>query len=74
VIVNLAVEGDPGIAIFGKYRLIAGGKIDDFQACRSDGKKARLKYALLVRSPVNQRIRRFPDSLGRRGPVFMGIS
>src|SRR6266568_177869 len=74
VVVNLAVEGDPGIAVFGKNRLIARSEIDDFQSRCAHREKARLKYALLVRPAMDQRRRCLPDSLGRRGPVLMRIS
>src|ERR1700751_89059 len=45
VIVNLAVESDSEIAIFGQDRLVSGVQINNFQARRTHRKKIRLKDA-----------------------------
>jgi hypothetical protein len=40
MIVNLAVEGDSEIPVFGKNRLVPGVQVDDFQARRAHREKA----------------------------------
>ena len=74
VIVDLAVESDSEIAVFGEDRLVPRVQVDDFQARRTHREKAGLKYALLVGPPVDQCCRRILNSAGRRGPGFMRIS
>ena len=74
VIVNLAVEGDSEIPVFGKNRLVPGVQVDDFQARRAHREKAGLKNALLVRPPVDQRCGGLLNAPRRRAPVLMRIS
>jgi len=64
------VEGDSEIAILGEDRLVSGVQIDNFQTGRTYRKKIRLKNALLVRPPVNQRRGCLAHPLRRRAPVF----
>src|SRR5258708_37202176 len=74
VIVNLAVEGDSEIAVFGENRLVPGVQVDDFQARRAHREKAGLKYALLVWPPVDQRCRGVLNAAGRGGPSLICLS
>jgi len=71
VIVDLPVEGDSEIAILGEDRLVSGVQIDNFQTGRTYRKKIRLKNALLVRPPVNQRRGCLAYPLRRRAPVLV---
>ena len=72
VIVNLSVEDDPTIAVFGKNGLIAMIQVDDFQPRRAQRKKFGLKDALLVGPAVNQCGCCLPDSFRRCAPIFSG--
>src|SRR5713101_843863 len=58
VIVDLAVENDDRLAVFAEQRLLAGLQIDDLQAHRSQGNVRGFVCALLVRTPMNERVRR----------------
>ena len=71
MIVNFSVEGDSEITVGGKKRLIAAGKIDNFQSSGAHGKKSRLKNALLIRSAMDERIRGLANALRRRIPIFI---
>src|SRR5580704_4927882 len=71
MIVDFAVEGYTGIAVVGKNRLVAGSKVDNFEASGAYRKKAGLKHALLVRPPMDQGRRCLPNARRGRRPVFM---
>ena len=53
VVVNLAVEDDYSVAVFGNDRLAAGIEIDDLQPRRAERNGARFENALLVGAAVN---------------------
>ncbi len=55
VVVNLAIEGDGGIAIVADDGLIAAAQVDDFQPHGAQGRQASFQDALLVRPAMQQR-------------------
>lgn len=69
VIVDLAVENDDGVAIFGRDRLIACGEIDDLESSRSQRDGVRLKNSLLVRPPMQKSGRGPADAIRLRHPI-----
>ena len=64
VIVDLAVEDDHGIAVFGNDGLVAGFQVDDLQARGRQRYAVGFKDTLLVRSAVQNGSRRIPDPPG----------
>ena len=74
VVVNLSVEDDSSVAVFGQDGLIALSQVDDFQACCAQGKEIRLEDALLIGPAVDQRSGGLSDSFRRRAPTFSGES
>jgi hypothetical protein len=70
VIVDFAVEDDYGVAILGKYGLIAGCQVDNLEAGRTERAGSRLQYTLLIWAAMNEGIRRRLDSVLVRVPVF----
>jgi hypothetical protein len=62
VVVNLAVENQHAVSIIAEHRLFAGAQIDDFETDGSERDVMRLVGALLIRTPVNQRVGRVADA------------
>jgi signal transduction histidine kinase len=58
MVVNLAVEGDHGIAIFGAHGLIAAAEIDDFETNGAERCVGRLMYALLIGTAMIEALHR----------------
>src|SRR5262245_25013054 len=56
VVVDLAVEGDRGVAIVSDDGLVAAAQVDDFQAHRAQGGGVAFKDSLLVGTAVVQQL------------------
>ena len=67
VIVDLAVEDDDGVAVFGHDGLIAALDVDNLQPRRAQRDGVGLKDALLVRTAMDDARNRILDAAGRRG-------
>src|SRR6266403_634045 len=61
VIVDLAVENQDSISVLADHGLIAGLKIDDFEAHGPQRDTIRFVGALLIRASVSQRVRSRPN-------------
>ena len=70
MVVNLAIEDDHRLAIFGKDGLIAGGQINDLQTGRSKGAQPGSENPLLIRSTMEKRLRRILDALVIRRTIL----
>ncbi len=71
VVVDLAVEDDDGVAVFGRDGLVAVLEVDNFQAGRAQRADRRLVNALLVGSAVDQGRGGVPNAIRRWRPIFM---
>ncbi len=71
VIVNFAVENNPGMAVIREDWLIARGQVQNLQPRGTERKNRRLVDALLVWAAMHNRGRRRAYSLRRRDPVLM---
>src|SRR5277367_3535331 len=70
MVVNLAVEDDHCVAIFGIDRLIATGQVNDFEPGSAERTGVRAEDPLLVRAAMDERIGRGLDALPAGRPVF----
>jgi hypothetical protein len=61
MVVELAIEGQYGVAIVAREGLIAALQVDDFEPDGSQGNVRRFPHTLLVGAPVNQRSSDLPD-------------
>src|SRR5688500_7107149 len=67
VVVDFAVEGDCRVAVVSDNRLVAAGKIDDFQANGAESGEIAFEDALLVGAAVVQDFRQAPGKPRARG-------
>ena len=72
MVVDLAIEHDSDVAIFGENGLVSGTEIDNLEPGCPQRADARLKYALLVGATMKQCRGRIPNTIGIRRPMFVG--
>jgi len=70
MIVDLAVKDDDRVAVVRVNRLIAGRKIDDFEAGRTERTTSRAKNPLLVGATMNNCVGGFANALRIRAPAL----
>src|SRR5271157_1785930 len=71
VVVDLAIEDDHGIAVFGNDGLVTGFQVDDLQARGCQRYAVGFKDTLLVRPTVQNGICCVPDPSGVGAKVIM---
>src|SRR5271156_2932052 len=70
VIVDLAVEYDDHVAVFGHDRLVPAIQVQNFQARCTQRNSFRFEHSLLIRSAVEQRPHRLSNPAVRRAKAL----